>query len=150
MLDLYHGGQLYWWRKPGYPIKTTDLSQGIEILFHIMLYRVHFAMDGFKLTTLIAQVVVNPTTLRSRQRQPQLLEALTHERRIVYIIVMLSKTFYFKRLFLKFTRKRIFKDVGCFISYVNLKKRMSMSTYQGCLYCKYYSVYVDLPRVFVL
>jgi hypothetical protein len=25
---LYRGDQFYWWRKPEYPEKTTDLSQG--------------------------------------------------------------------------------------------------------------------------
>jgi hypothetical protein len=53
IFQCYGGSQFYWWRKPEYPEKTTNLSQVTDKPYHIMLYWIHFTWMGFKLTTLV-------------------------------------------------------------------------------------------------
>jgi hypothetical protein len=63
IFQLYRGGQLYWWRKP--PTFRKSLT-------HIMLHEYTSPWTGFEPTTFVVTycVVVNPTTIRSRPRQP--------------------------------------------------------------------------------
>jgi len=46
IFQLYRGDQIYWWRKPESIMKTTNLPQAIDKLYHIILYRIHLVMSS--------------------------------------------------------------------------------------------------------
>ena len=48
ILELYRGCQFYWWKKPEYPKKPTNMPQVIDKLYHLMLYRVQLAIRGIQ------------------------------------------------------------------------------------------------------
>jgi hypothetical protein len=67
ILHLYRGGQSYWWRKPEYLEKNTELSQVTDKLYHKVLYQVHLTLAGIELTTdinvILLKVALNTITL---------------------------------------------------------------------------------------
>ena len=53
IVQLYRGGQFYWWRKSEYPEKNADFPQVTDNFHHIMLPQVHLVWAEFKLTALV-------------------------------------------------------------------------------------------------
>ena len=54
IFQLCRGGKFYWWKKREHPDKSSHLPPVTKKLYyHIMLYRVHLAWDGFKLTSVV-------------------------------------------------------------------------------------------------
>ena len=69
IFQLYRGGLFYWWEKPEYTEKTTDLPQVTDKFYHIVLYRIHFAISWFRTFNVSGDrhwlyLEVNPTTIQ--------------------------------------------------------------------------------------
>jgi hypothetical protein len=56
IFQLHHGSQFYWWRKPDYPEKTTNLLQVTENKHNLIAQRKHDHITSTQINMIILPV----------------------------------------------------------------------------------------------
>ena len=66
--QLFRGGQIYWWRKPKYPVKT--MHRPAESHWQTFLACCIEYISPWTGIIELTMLIVNPTTIQSRPRRP--------------------------------------------------------------------------------